>query len=300
MRCKRFAIAMFLILYLLGIFCCFPSERALADDIAMRTATVCYVSNSSRLDQLQCLDVYSNRDARNWPVVVMIHGGAWRSGDKSQPQNGRDKARFLLANGFVFVSVNYRLAPEFGHPSQIKDIAAALAWVSKNISKYGGNPAKVIVMGHSAGAHLACLAVTNQKFLKDAGFDVANVCGCILLDAPTFNVVVKNRYGNFSHNSEIIDDTIFGVTEDQRKEASPALHIAENSYIPTFLALSTPQYLYSKYQAKQFVRDLNSVRHKAEYFFISHKNHVALNSEFGVKKDWVTAKVLAFLNRATR
>lgn len=288
-----------LVAFLAAIFSVVTDQKALANVPQTPTATVSYVSNS-KPDQLQCLDIYSERNAKRWPVVVMIHGGAWRSGDKSQPQNGRDKARFFLENGFVFVSVNYRLAPEVSHPSQIKDVAAALAWVSKNISKYGGNPAKMVVMGHSAGAHLACLAVTNQKHLAQAGFNIANLRGCILLDAPTFNVVRKNRQSTFSFDSEVVDGTIFGVNDDDRKDASPALHISENSYIPPMLAFSTRQYLSSKYQAKHFVRDLNADKHDAEYIFITQKNHVTLNNEIGAKNDWISAKILAFLNRVLR
>lgn len=289
-----------LVLILAFSLCPFSPQTVCAKPLRQNIPETISYGTISRGDQQQCLDIYSSPGAKNWPIVVMIHGGAWRSGDKSQPEFGRDKARFFLANGFIYVSVNYRLAPKVCHPSQIEDIADALAWVNKNIAKYGGSPSKIVLIGHSAGAHLACLAVTNQKYLRKVGIDVKNLRGCILLDSPTFNVVIQNRRRNFKFDSEIVDNTIFGASSEMRNDASPAMHIVENTYVPPLLAFSSPQYLGARYQAKQFVRDLNAGRHDAEFVFVSQKSHVTLNADIGRKNDWISARILSFLNRTAR
>src|SRR5437588_4355204 len=97
----------------------------------------------------QVLDVYSPPNAKNLPVVFWIHGGGWQAGDKSSVQI---KPKVFVEKGFVFVSTNYQLLPKVDMATIVKDIAKSIHWVHDHIADYGGDPKRLLVMGHSAGA----------------------------------------------------------------------------------------------------------------------------------------------------
>ncbi len=126
------------------------------------TRDVDYVRDADYEDGKDLLDVYMPEGSSDAPVVVFFHGGALRAGDKS---DGRVVAQRLVARGIGVVSANYRLSPAFEHPAHIRDAAAAVAWVLGNISEYGGDPDRVFVAGHSAGAYLAALLVLDPSHL---------------------------------------------------------------------------------------------------------------------------------------
>src|SRR4051812_42710072 len=114
----------------------------------------------------QVLDVYSPRGAKNLPVVFWIHGGGWQTGDKKDVQL---KPQAFTEKGFVFVSTNYRLLPGVDMGTIVRDVAKSLGWVHKHIAEYGGDPNRLLVMGHSAGAQLAALLCTDDRYLKAEG-----------------------------------------------------------------------------------------------------------------------------------
>ena len=97
------------------------------------------------------LDIYAPANAKNLPVVFWIHGGGWLAGDKTDVKS---KPQWFMDKGFVFVSTNYRLLPEVDMGTLIRDVAKAYGWMHKHIAEYGGDPKRVLVGGHSAGAQL--------------------------------------------------------------------------------------------------------------------------------------------------
>ena len=102
-------------------------------------------------DEKQTLDVYAPADAKNLPVVFWIHGGGWQTGDKTDVKS---KPQAFMDKGFVFVSTDYRLLPAVDMATLIRDVAASFRWVEDHIAGYGGDPRRVLVGGHSAGATL--------------------------------------------------------------------------------------------------------------------------------------------------
>jgi acetyl esterase/lipase len=129
------------------------------------------------------LDVYSpskKMSGKGYPVVLYMHGGSWDSGSKNLYFFiGRRLAR----QGVVAVLINYRLAPKFQVPQMADDCARALAWTTQHIQEYGGDPARIYVMGHSAGGGLAALLATDDALLVRYGLLQNPVCGAILNDA---------------------------------------------------------------------------------------------------------------------
>lgn len=107
----------------------------------------------------QKLDVYQapHQASGLAPVIVMVHGGGWRHGDKRSPGLLENKWQHWGAQGTLLVSVNYRLLPETKPDGQVADVATALAWLQRELPALGGDPKRLILMGHSAGAHLITL-----------------------------------------------------------------------------------------------------------------------------------------------
>ncbi len=129
----------------------------------------------------QSLDVYGVRNA-DAPVVVFIYGGGWKEGDKAQYEF---VAASLAARGFVTVVPDYRLYPMVRFPLFLQDSAAAVAWVKNNIARYGGDPHRIFLMGHSAGAHIVAMLTLDPQWLKADGVDVdRDVAGTVALAGP--------------------------------------------------------------------------------------------------------------------
>jgi acetyl esterase/lipase len=105
-------------------------------------------------DPRQKLDIYAPEGATNMPVVFWIHGGGWQTGDRASVQL---KPKAFAEKGFVFVSTGYRLLPNVEMIDIFRDLAKSVHWVHDHIAQYGGDPNRLLVMGHSAGAQLAAL-----------------------------------------------------------------------------------------------------------------------------------------------
>jgi len=131
----------------------------------------------------QRLDVYMPGDMAPTPrpVVVFIHGGSWQWGSKDQY---RFVGAALAEKGFVAVVPNYRLSPEVRFPAFVHDAAAAVAWTLDHIADYGGDPGRVFLMGHSAGAHSALLVALDERYLAAAGASATDLKGVIGLSGP--------------------------------------------------------------------------------------------------------------------
>ncbi|MBW8822937.1 MAG: alpha/beta hydrolase [Xanthomonadales bacterium] len=113
-------------------------------------------------DPAQRLDVYLPPHA-NGRIIVMVHGGGWRIGDKAMGRVVDNKLAHWSARGDVFVSIDYRMLPQAGVAQQAQDVAAALAYVQHHAREWGGDPANLVLMGHSAGAHLVALLSANPS-----------------------------------------------------------------------------------------------------------------------------------------
>jgi acetyl esterase/lipase len=113
------------------------------------------------------LDIFAPRGktSERLPVVLYVHGGTWMFGDKNFFGINRGVGRGLASQGVVVVVINYRLSPSVKHPEHVKDVARAFAWSARHIGEYGGDPDRIVLAGHSAGAHLAALLATDESYL---------------------------------------------------------------------------------------------------------------------------------------
>jgi acetyl esterase/lipase len=132
-------------------------------------------------DPRQKLDVYVPRMADKRPVVIFWYGGSWQEGNKS---DYRFVGTALAKLGFVAVLPDYRLYPQVTFPLFDEDGARAIGWVEQHIQEFGGDPKRIVLMGHSAGGHTAAFLALNHAFLKQFDADPADIVGLIGLSGP--------------------------------------------------------------------------------------------------------------------
>jgi acetyl esterase/lipase len=132
-------------------------------------------------DQRNKLDIYLPARAHDAPVIVFIHGGGWNNGDKAQYKFA---GAALAKEGWIAVLPNYRLYPAVKSPAFIEDGARAVAWARAHAREYGGNPDRLYLMGHSAGAQIAMMLALDSEYLAAVGGSPAWLHGVIGLAGP--------------------------------------------------------------------------------------------------------------------
>lgn len=145
------------------------------------------------------LDVYYAENGRDLPVVLWFHGGGLRGGKKHLPDGLKDKK-------MVVVMPNYRLHPRAKCADSIADAAAALAWTFENASKYGGDPAKIFVSGHSAGGYLAMMIGLDRRWMGAHGIDISRIAGLVPLSGHTITHMTIRTERNIPHTQPVIDE----------------------------------------------------------------------------------------------
>src|ERR1044071_4568439 len=183
-------------------------------------------------DVRQQLDVYLPDVAENAPVMFMVHGGAWRYGDKNGEGIVKRKVARWLPQGWIFVSANYRMVPDADPMVQAQDVARALAFAQSQAASWGGDPAKFVVMGHSAGAHLVSLLAVKPSLAFEQG--AKPWLGTVSLDSAAFDVVQIMRYPQHPK----LFDRAFGSDAALWLATSP-LHQLSSASTPILAVCST-------------------------------------------------------------
>ena len=185
-------------------------------------------------DARQRFDVYVPEAplAAHAPVIVMVHGGAWMVGNKGLPQVVENKAARWVTRGAVLVSVGYRLVPQVGPLQQADDVAHALATVQQLAPSWGADPARVVLMGHSAGAHLVALVGASPMIAQRAG--ALPWLGTVALDSAALDLsaLMQTRHARFY-------DKVFGSDPALWHAASPTDVLAAGA--PTMLLVCSTQ-----------------------------------------------------------
>ena len=183
------------------------------------------------LDAAQKYDVYLPASASDAPIIVMVHGGAWTSGDKQGDDVAEAKAGYFVAKGYIFVSLNYRLLPKSDPLIQAADVARGIANIQTNAAKWGGDKDKIVLMGSGAGGHLAALLSSNPSLASDQG--ASSWAGAVILETAALNVPTLMTN---SHNN--LYDTAFGTSLEFWEDSSPT-HLVHSSGVPILVVCST-------------------------------------------------------------
>lgn len=185
--------------------------------------------------ELTSLDVHASASARNCPILVWVHGGSWQAGSR-RTRSTTVKAEHFVAQGWVFVSVDYRLASETNDvrwPAFGDDVASAVDWVIDNADEIGGDASSVSIIGHSAGAHLVSIIGTNPNLLAQHGRTVDDVSCVVSLDSVTHVLTDPPPW-----EVDIVD--LAFPTEASKTDGSPTLQAAAHdpSAGPAFLIVT--------------------------------------------------------------
>ncbi len=262
------------------------------------TSDIPYVENGHKR---HVLDIYAPEDSagKSLPVMFWIHGGGWQVGSKSDVAL---KPKVLTERGFVFVSTNYRLLPEVKMNELTGDVAKSLGWVYRNIAKYGGDPKRIFVGGHSAGAQLAALICTDDRYLKKEGVSFDVLKGCVPVDGDTYDIpkiimTAEHRqtlYGGkmytFGHRQK------FGNDPEKHVDFSAVTHVAKDKGIPPFLILYFPGNPDTRAQARRLESELKAAKIKAKAYGKRDSNHNRLNNDLGTPDDPATQELYKFLD----
>lgn len=272
------------------VACCFTSVTAAEPRVAKD------VSYAEPKSERRSLDVYAPAEGKNLPVVVWIHGGGWRRGDKIS--GARGKPEMFNSRGFVLVAINYRFVPEVTIQQQTGDVAKAIRWGHDHAKEYGGDGESIFVMGHSAGAHLAALVCTDDQYLKAEGLSFNILKGCVPVDVSMYDAVKQINFLSSSEGTkaraEMFVDT-FGDEKSQR-ELSPRLHVTKEKLIPPFLILCCANRPETVAQSEAFAKTLNENGIAAKVHAAEGKDHGTINFELGKEGDKPTAALDEFLN----
>jgi acetyl esterase/lipase len=175
------------------------------------------------------LDVYQGEATLPAPIIVMVHGGAWSIGDKANSNVVDNKIAHYLPKGYIFISVNYPLLPEAAPDVQADSIAQAIVYVQKNAAAWGGDANNLIVMGHSAGAHLAALVSSTRTQYAE----LAPWSGTVILDSAALDVVSL-----MENDPKRFHDRAFGSNIQYWQETSPLYQLNKTTE-PIFIVCST-------------------------------------------------------------
>ena len=254
---------------------------------AMRTYDGLTYARGLKLDVHAPSDVRRGLFARKHPVVVYVHGGGWVKGDRgrvfSQP-------RWLTARGYVFVAIDYRKVPRTDIDGQARDVTDALAWVRRNIRRYGGDPNRVVLMGHSAGAHLSALVAARG--------DAQGLRGVVPNDVQAYDLLAyATKRGSIG--------SMFGAAFTDEPPNwirwSPSTYAKRNGRLPPHLIL------YSRSQGERrrsiSVGYANLLRGRGTDVTVFHGtaySHGAIVARLGRPGDRASAAIERFLARVTR
>jgi acetyl esterase/lipase len=241
-------------------------------------------------DPWQAIDIYRpNRDHdRPLPVFMNIHGGAWTHGHKEWMGFG---APPVVAAPAIYISVSYRLAPAHKHPVPLDDCLDALAWTWRNIARYGGDPCKIVVGGHSAGGQLSALMALRRdlRALRGLPDDVIKACF-------PYSGVYDMTHDAGGGRRELVDMCVGLISgTDQEREGSP-LHWTEGNAVPFHVSWGQNDNPYCLAQAPLFVERLKAQPGRVETLELPGFDHFWIHIDQQRAENPWTRTLLSWLN----
>lgn len=236
----------------------------------------------------QRFDVYPGEGPRPTPAILMVHGGGWAFGDKDMGRVVDNKAARWLPRGIALVSANYRMQPKAPPLEQARDVARALAMLQQKSADFGVDRQSVVLMGHSAGAHLIALLAARPELLREAGAEAP--VGYVLLDSGALDVPAIMNARHLP-----LYDRAFGRDPAAWTAASPQ-HQLRAATAP-ILAVCASRRMISCQQSRAFTARARQLGGQAEVL-PQDKSHGEINAQLGDDPAY-TAEVERFLSTLT-
>ena len=254
-------------------------------------------------DPRQRLDIYAPENATNRPVIFWIHGGGWQTGDRTSIQL---KPKAFVEKDFVFVSTGYRLLPKVEMVDIFHDIAKSIHWVHDHIAQYGGNPERIFVMGHSAGAQLAALVCIDDRYLKAESLQLGIIKGCVPVDGDTYDVPAIIETAETRRRVHGLPQAKWGHREKfgndpaKHSDYSAVNHVTKDKGIPPFLIVHVADHPDTDAQAERLEAVLKSAGVATKRFAAQQTDHSKLNERLGQPNDPPTKAVFEFMAEALK
>lgn len=233
----------------------------------------------------QIMDVYLPPNPRHAPIILMVHGGGWRIGDKALSDVVVNKANHWLPKGYIFISADNRLLPAARPLEQAQDVAKALSVVQAKAASWGGDPSRVILMGHSAGAHLVDLLSTSPSLVAAQG--AKPWLATVSLDTATLDMVETMQRPHYR-----LYDNAFGADPSYWNQSSPMQQLTR-APMPMLLICSTTRPDHPCPQAERFAAKVKSLGGRATVL-PQNLSHMQVNANLGLPNTYTDA-VDAFL-----
>lgn len=219
------------------------------------------------------------------PLVMFVHGGAWRSGDRARYG---ELGLTFAGRGVACAVISYRLSPAVTHPAHVEDVAAAFHWVAGHADEHGYDRAKVFLCGHSAGAHLVALLATDARYLAVHGLTPKDIRGVVPISGP-FDV---------SADMPLLV-TAFGGDAEVRRDASPMQHVTKDA--PPFLVLWADGDMTGlPLSGRTFAAALRRAGANATSAEIADRTHASIMTRFGRSGDRTAESIFEFVAAATQ
>lgn len=220
------------------------------------------------------------------PIILFVYGGSWSDGNRS---NYEFVGRAFAANGYLTLVMDYRLHPEHKFPAFVEDVALAISWAEHQGVRFGGDPSNIFVVGHSAGAYNATMAILDNRYLKDAGADPSAVRGVATLAGP---------FDFLPLDTEVTVATFGGVAD---LASTQPINFARSESSP-FLLLSgtadTTVYPKNSRALALRMKDVGASVETKEYKDMSHTGIlVALAKPMRTESSPVLRDILAFFDK---
>ena len=250
-------------------------------------------------NERQLLDIFAPATGTSLPVVVWVHGGGWMRGGKHEVDH---KPSAFVDQGFVFVPVNYRFIPNVKMDTIVRDVAQAVGWVHAHIAGRGGDPNRIFLMGHSAGAQLAALLCTDTRYLEAEKVPRQAIKGCVPVDGDTYDVPLQIATATARRKSLKQPPPKMGHAEkfgnpEQQRELSAVNHVASHRGIAAFLILHVADHTDTSAQAHRLWAALDQAGIPATLFGAEETDHVKLDRELGLAGHPATQALFAFTAR---
>ena len=260
-----------------------PTAQGTARDVMVHR-DIDYIDGVDYADNKDRLDVHMPVGVSNAPVFVFFHGGALQNGSKDA---GNGLGATLGHQGIVVVSANYRLSPGVMHPAHLEDAAAAVAWTVANIGSHGGDPSRVFIGGHSAGAYLAAQLSLDPSYLRAHGLDLSNIRGTVPISP-------------FLYVEEVAPDrpkTVWGTDEAVWRQASVKPYIGSDKQ-PMLLVYADGDDDWRREQNERLKTELKSAGNgDVDAVEIADRTHGSVLSKMAEAGDPGMTQIAAFIKR---